>query len=241
MRHIFISPHFDDAILSAGGFIYDSAQTLQARIEIWTLSGGAPPEPDSSPFAQSLHRQWGFNSPHETVRARRLEDQEAAKIVGATPVHFDFLDCIYCRAANGDWLYPTSVFVPPHAADADLPAAMTAALAARLQPDDVVYCPLAVGGHVDHVLARQAVEALGRRLTYFADIPYLLRHPEATESLGQGKPLWARSVSAAGLEAWVRGILSYRSQLSGLFESPEKMAREIAEYARAGLRFWEFD
>ncbi len=91
------------------------------------------------------------------MRARRLEDQQAAKIVGARPVHFDFLDCIYRRAPNAEWLYPASVFVPPHAADADLPTAMTVALAARLQPDDVVYCPLAIGGHVDHVLARRAV------------------------------------------------------------------------------------
>jgi len=239
MRHIFISPHLDDAVLSAGGFIYDRTHTDGARIEIWTLSGGVPPEADSSPLAQFLHAQWGFASAAETVRARRLEDRQAAKIVGATPVHFDFLDCIYRRGADGEWLYPASVFVPPHEADAHLPAAMTSVLAAELKPDDVVYSPLAIGNHVDHVLTRQAAEALGRPLLYYADIPYLLKHPEAIESLGQGKPLAARRVSQAGLDAWVRGIVSYRSQLSSLFESPEKMAHAIAEYAHDGLHFWE--
>ena len=228
----------DDAVLSAGGLIYDLTRS-GARVETWTLNCGFPPEGDISPLAQVLHFQWGFSSPEETIRLRRAEDVRAAQVVGAEAVHFDFLDCIYRRSTNGEWLYPMDVFEPLHAEDAGLPAQMTAALAARLQPDDVVASPLAIGGHVDHVTVRRAVEELGRPLVYFADIPYLLDHPEELEPSTMQMQAEVKEVSPAGLVAWQDGIAAYVSQLPMLFESPEKMRAAIAAYGSEGLRMWK--
>lgn len=237
MRWIFISPHMDDAVLSAGGLIYDLARS-GARVETWTLTCGFPPEGDISPLAQVLHFQWGFSSAEETVRLRRAEDARAAQAVGAEAIHFDFLDCIYRRGRDGEWLYG-DVFVPLHAQDADLPAQITAALAARLQPEDVVACPLAIGGHVDHVTVRRAVEELGRPLVYFADVPYLLDHPGELERSTMQMQAGVKEVSSAGLVAWQDGIAAYESQIPMLFESPEKMREVIAAYGSEGLRLWK--
>lgn len=239
MRWIFISPHLDDAVLSAGGLIYDLTRS-GARVETWTLSCGFPPPGEVSPMAQLLHFQWGFSSAEETVRLRRAEDERAAAIVGAQPVHFDFLDCIYRRSPDGEWLYPMSVFEPPHAADSDLPAQMTAVLASRLQPEDVILCPLAIGSHVDHVNVRRAAEGLGRPLVYFADIPYLLDHPEELEPATRQMQAEVRAVSRAGLTAWVEGIAAYASQISTLFDPPDSMKAKIEAYGQTGLRLWKF-
>ena len=240
MRWIFISPHLDDAVLSAGGWIYDLAQAGE-RVEIWTLTSGFPPEGDLSPFAQVTHFVWGFSSAAETIYVRRSEDTRAAQRVGAAAVHFDFLDCIYRRGPAGEWLYPSDVFDPPHAQDADLPAQMTAALASRLQLDDQMVCPLAIGGHVDHVLVRRAAEGLGRPLMYYADIPYLLNHPEELEPSTKQMQAEVRDVSSAGLRAWQEGIAAYVSQIPTLFEPPESMPEKIENYSRGGLRVWKFE
>jgi LmbE family N-acetylglucosaminyl deacetylase len=245
MRWIFISPHLDDAVLSAGGLIYELARS-GARVETWTLTCGFPPEGEVSPLAQILHFQWGFSSAEETVRLRRAEDVRAAQAVGATAVHFDFLDCIYRRGRDGEWLYG-DVFLPLHAEDAGLPAQMTAALAARLQPEDQVACPLAIGGHVDHVTVRRAVEGLvlseveglGRPLVYFADIPYLLDHPGELEPSTMQMQAEVKEVSSAGLAAWQDGIAAYESQIPMLFESPEKMREAMAVYGQRGVRLWK--
>jgi LmbE family N-acetylglucosaminyl deacetylase len=241
MRWIYISPHLDDAVLSAGGLIHDQIRAGTC-VEIWTLVCGFPPEADLSPFAQVLHFQWGFSSAEETVRLRRAEDERAASIVGAKALHFDdFPDCIYRRGADGELLYPLDVFVNPHPAEADLPAKMTAALVSRLAPDDVLVCPLGIGGHVDHITVRKAVEGLGRPLWYCADVPYLLDHPEALGPLTNGARIELQNVSSAGLSAWQDGIAAYASQISMLFDSLESMLEAIEKYGREGVGLWKFD
>ena len=89
MRYIYLSPHLDDASLSAGGWIYEQTQK-NIPVEIWTIMCGYPPNENLSPFAQYLHSQWGMNSAQEVVSGRRQEDINSAKILGATVQHFDF-------------------------------------------------------------------------------------------------------------------------------------------------------
>ena len=239
MRWIYISPHLDDAVLSAGGLIHDQARDGN-HVEIWTLVCGFPPESELTPFAQLLHFQWGFTSAEETVRSRRAEDERAASIVGARAVHFDIPDCIYRRGPDGEALYPMNVFIPPHPAEADLPAKMTAILRERLQPEDVLVCPLGIGGHADHLLVRQAVEGLNRPLWYYADVPYVLNHPEALAPSTRLMMAERRDVSNGGLAAWVQGIAAYESQISTLFESPLKMKEAIETYGEKGTVLWRF-
>ncbi|MDD2921893.1 MAG: PIG-L family deacetylase, partial [Anaerolineales bacterium] len=111
MRWIYISPHLDDAALSAGGLIYSQVRA-GLDVEILTILSGFPPDA-ISPFAQDLHRQWGIAAAADLIRARRAEDTEAAKILGAKTIRLDYLDCIYRRGKNGNWLY-ADIFVPPH-------------------------------------------------------------------------------------------------------------------------------
>src|SRR5512140_2145170 len=100
MRWIYLSPHLDDAVFSAGGLIYDQARA-GLPVEIWTFMAGYPdPQAGVSPLAQSIQTLWGFASAEETVRMRREEDQRAAALLGARTLHFDFLDCIYRRGAG---------------------------------------------------------------------------------------------------------------------------------------------
>ena len=244
MRWIYISPHLDDGVLSAGGLIHDQSRAGQ-HVEIWTLVCGFAPAGELSPLAQVLHFQWGFTSADETVHKRRQEDDFAAMHVGAWVLHFEgFPDCIYRRDSDGQPLYPMDVFAEMQPADADLPGKMTAALAKLLQPEDVVVCPLAIGGHVDHRIVRKAVEGLGRPLLYFVDVPYVLNHPEELEPATRSMQPETHQISEKGLQAWVKGIEQYKSQLSTLFENTEtvshldKMKEAMEHYGWEGIRLY---
>ena len=238
MRWIYISPHLDDAVLSAGGLIYEQTRAGM-EVEIWTFMCGFPPTEELSPFAQALHKQWGISAAAEVITARRAEDVSAAAIVGAKTVHFDFLDCIYRRGKNGDWLY-ADVFVPPHEDEVDLPARIAESISARLSPDDKLVCQLALGSHLDHVTVRRAVELLGLPILYDVDIPYLFNFPQEFTPKTAGMKGNVQTVSETGLGLWQDAIAAYASQMGMLFESPEAMRAKIHQYwaENKGIHLW---
>lgn len=242
MRWIYLSPHLDDAVLSAGGLIHEQTRAGNA-VEIWTFMCGFPPEDEFSTFAQLLHSQWGFSSAGEGIRLRREEDRRAAARVGASVVHFDFLDCIYRRAENGGWSY-YQITDPPRPEDAAIPSQIAEIVRARLEPEDRIICQLSVGSHVDHVLVRQAAELLERPILYDVDIPYLFYKPEELEIKAAGMQETLQPVTEAGLEAWQEGILEYKSQfvvLGDKFDSPDKARSAIQGYwaGRKGVGLWQ--
>jgi LmbE family N-acetylglucosaminyl deacetylase len=179
------------------------------------------------------------------VRRRREEDQKAAAILGADTVHFDFLDCIYRRGANGEWLY-SEVFVPPRVEDAWIPSQIAQTISARLEPDDVLVCQLALGSHVDHVLVRQGAELLGRPLRYTIDVPYVLYHPEECMAESAGMRTSVHSITETGLNRWKEAALAYKSQISTLremFNTPEKVQTSIQAYwsEQGGIRLLQME
>lgn len=238
MRWIYLSPHLDDAVLSAGGWIYDQSQAGHS-VEIWTIMSGAPPTKKLSPFAAYLHEQWGMSSARDVIRGRRLEDNNAAAILGAKTRHFNFMDCIYRQGRSGNWLY-FNVFTEPQPEESDLPAQIAQAVSARLKPDDKLVCQLGIGEHVDHVTVRRAAELLGRPLHYVADIPYLFNYP------GHLKPKTARLKakvergSRTGLKVWKEAVLAYESQMHMLFKNERSFRGLINRYWSEfqGIRFW---
>jgi len=252
MRWIYLSPHLDDAVLSAGGLIHDQSRA-GISVEIWTVMSGFPSGIEEFSFLATVnHAVWGFSSGGETVRARRAEDENAAGILGARVIHFDFLDCIYRRGWDGNWLYNVdltepydvevlgkksmeAITTPPREEDADLPSRIAEMASSRLMPDDVLVCQLAVGSHVDHVLVRRAAELLGRPLMYDIDIPYLFYKPEEFAPKSAGMQERVHAVTGAGLRAWQEAVLAYKSQIPVLGE-----AMNTSEKARESIRsYWE--
>jgi len=239
MRIIYFSPHLDDAILSAGGLIHDQTQSGHS-VEIWTFMCGYPEGTELTDFAKRLHKLWGTTSAEETIRLRRAEDQKAAAMVGAKAVHFDFLDCIYRRGKDGEFLYHDAM-IRPNPAEADLPAQVAQTMVGWLKPDDFVIAQLALGGHVDHLIVRSAVEMIHRSIAWIADIPYLLNYPDDLAPKTAGMKDSVQPVSEAGLKVWQAAIEMYASQFSTLFDSPEIMRQKMGGYwsEQKGIRFWK--
>ncbi len=102
MHWIYLSPHFDDVVLSCGGMVWEQVQSGQ-EAEIWTVCAGGPgPGDPLSAFAQSLHERWETGP--GAVSVRRAEDEAAVQRLGARPRYWNLPDCIYRRLPDGNWL-----------------------------------------------------------------------------------------------------------------------------------------
>ena len=78
-RHVYLSPHFDDASLSCGGNIHRQEQAGEPVLVVTVCA--APPSANEplSPFAESQHKNWG--NPGDIVAMRQTEDQAHAPVV----------------------------------------------------------------------------------------------------------------------------------------------------------------
>ncbi len=81
-----ISTHLDDAVWSATGLIGDDTTLV-------TICAGIPEE--GVPAHEWGDTQAGFETAREAMLARRVEDLEASKILGFTPIHLDAMDEAY--------------------------------------------------------------------------------------------------------------------------------------------------
>ncbi|MEN4042219.1 MAG: PIG-L family deacetylase [Anaerolineaceae bacterium] len=236
MRWIYLSPHYDDAVLSCGGLIWEQVN-FSHTVEIWTIFSGNPPEGALSDYAREHHQRWGVVD--SLIALRRSEDQAACAALGVKPRYFDLPDCIYRRLPGGEALIKsrTNLFSAIHPGETDLIHRITAIVAAQLLPADRLVCPLGVGGHVDHRLVRAAVDALERPVWYYADFPYTIL-PEFQFQLADwvppGSARWHHQISQQGLAAWQAGVASYASQISTFWENQDEMRSAIAAYAKTG-------
>lgn len=162
---VIVSPHPDDAALALGGTVArQGGRFLDVfSVETWT----------KDPYYAQR--------PAMTRRLLLAEEAVAARVLGARVELLGFVD-----AADRD-LRRDRFFADPAWSDRsareepELLDAVTERLAALLDGAGLVYAPLGVGGHVDHLACREAVLELARgrglggaRVAFYEDQPYSL-------------------------------------------------------------------
>jgi LmbE family N-acetylglucosaminyl deacetylase len=264
MDWIYLSPHFDDAVFSCGGLLWEQAQAGDT-VQIWTVCAGEPLPGTFSQFAQLHHLRW--ESGEQAVAQRKLEDQLACRLVGAAGNYLPVPDCIYRRAGEDyfrkklgrvaarrtpppdepdEHLYTSleAILGPLRPEEEPLVGQVSQELARTLPASSQVVCPLTLGGHADHRLTRQAAEALsaGRSpLWYYADFPYVLKSASLVEELiSSGWQSTTRPISPAGVEAWYEAIVAHKSQLSTFWEDLLSLRLALEGYIaqNGGATLW---
>ena len=233
MQHIYLSPHFDDAVYSCGGMIHRQARQGEP-VCVLTVFAGDPAPGAVSPLAQRLHADWHQGA--DAARTRATEDAAALRVLGASGEHWDFRDAIYRRSADGAFLYPTfeDLFQSIHAADQSLIADLARRLqllAAEGSTPTTFYVPLGVGGHVDHGIVRAAGEhlrAAGGAVLFYEDQPYAANGPSLLSGtlLAATAVWWQPTGAAIDLERKVHAMACYPSQSRG------RLVAQVATYAR---------
>lgn len=249
MRWVILSPHFDDAVLSCGGFIWDQVRAGR-DVVVWTICAGVPDAGEPlSPFAQKLHERWQTGL--EAVNIRLLEDGEALQRLGAGTRYWDLPDCIYRQTAPGKYLVngEDDLWQPVHPLEEGVVARMCEWLCAGTVPGDRLVSPLTLGNHVDHRLVRAAAELASAHMSkrepfalwYYPDYPYAVRpNSDLTGKVGQGWQKACTPVSPEGLHAWQDAIACYRSQLSTFWKDRAELEAAIESYSRqsGGACLW---
>jgi LmbE family N-acetylglucosaminyl deacetylase len=255
-RHIFLSPHYDDIALSAGGTAAEL--TAAGRTPEVALIFGEQPDSHQplTEFAESLHRAWGMSA-EEVVSGRRKEENVASIALGTCDRFLPFRDAIY---RGNRYQSDEELFGPIKPDEAGLKDEIIQAL--RLceggTANTRIYAPLAIGFHVDHQHAFRAGMQLadqGYEVWFYEDLPYGLKpdHVSARreqiehDGLAPGPVVevssqWTRKIDA---------IMAYPSQLKTIFgqyvgiESTRAAIDDaMAQYARAAgdgvlaERFW---
>lgn len=175
---------------------------------------------------------------------RRLEDIISCQRLGASSRHFNIPDCIYRRhPQTGEFLYTSEASLngPIHPGDMQLITLLQAELKPLISGEMVVVGPLALGKHVDHQIARLALDGLGCTAWYYQDYPYVLRGSEQLERMEADG--WSSSmfpISEQGLAAWQDSIAAHSSQISTFWTGEAEMRQAIADYEHScgGLRLW---
>lgn len=158
-----LSPHLDDAAFSLGGLIAGAVRA-GADVQAVTVFGN---DPDSEAPAGPWDRACGFETVGTAAKARRLEDERACSLLGATPVWLSFADDEYGASRDEDEVW--------------------AVLAEVLAWADTILVPGFPLYHPDHVWLTELVsrKATAVRVGLYVEQPYA-----AWRLIGRGHRTW---------------------------------------------------
>ena len=245
--HLYLSPHLDDAVLSAGGRMYRQI-ALGHRVVIATFCTlDSSSQYPLSPLARAVHEKWG--NPVAPYALRREQDVKACGLLGAEWRHLGFADAIYRRGPRESDCYGTfeSLFGAIPTWDSELCAAMAAEierLVVELDPADV-FGPLGVGSNIDHCHVLHALWQIRgqiRSAALYEEQPYATgRYPTArrdpvAEAVRRCPFVPKPEIQEIDFEGKRRAIMCYESQLSELFGRKLKGLAEIEGYGRSLLQ-----
>jgi LmbE family N-acetylglucosaminyl deacetylase len=146
--------------------------------------------------ARAFLKQCRAVSPRRLFESRKKEDEKALSILNIKPVYLDKTDALWRKHKMSDgfsfWLlkilpelvslYPTYRFYVSsgrtHVQDRLLSKELTQEIKKYLPKDGnyMLFSPLGTGGHVDHIIVRDACKSFAPKVIYWSDYPYLLEH-----------------------------------------------------------------
>jgi LmbE family N-acetylglucosaminyl deacetylase len=187
----FISPHLDDAALSAGGLIAYLSQRTKVHVITLFTEALSPSSISAKQFLKQCHQQ----DPKKLFQERREEDLNAFNSLGIQSIHLGYIDALWRKKRKNNFLFKIlGKFIPEF--DCVYPTYRLHISQGKISKNDneliieiaqklneifkksgsnnAVFCPLGIGDHVDHVITRKIVEQVVKPI-YWADQPYVLR------------------------------------------------------------------
>jgi LmbE family N-acetylglucosaminyl deacetylase len=228
----FISPHLDDAIFSAGGLIAHLSR--HALVEVVTVFTNASPRPYTL-SAEAFLKQCKYIDADTLFADRRKEDIHACALAGIMPRHVGHVDALWRKISSPHLLrrmlsrmLPEFLHVYPtyrlhiirggvSAHDASLSHRLGEKLReiVGLKKEYVLFCPLALRSHIDHVLVRDVCLANFDTVIMWRDFPYTIRNSiDSSETSVLGDEVFQWDAEKSMKEKMMR---SYTSQMLAMF------------------------
>jgi LmbE family N-acetylglucosaminyl deacetylase len=203
--HVFlVSPHLDDAVFSAGGLMmeFKSQEVPMTLINVFTK----PSEPPYSISAKRYLTRCGYKDADKLFEERIKEDKEAVDLAGAKIINLGYVDALWRRRGTTglfnilskfipefDYIYPLFRFSMAYGkislADLKTAKEIETTLKALISGENnsVIFIPLAIGHHVDHLIVRNICSRFETKKVYWADYPYIKTYPTENNFIKQNK------------------------------------------------------
>ena len=215
-QRLIISPHLDDAWFDLGGSINE-----------WRKAGDEVTVIDV--FSVQAFTRGSVLPTAEATRIRKLEEQENAR---RDQVELKFLDLREALLRGYKAIFPPAIDWTIDRAPFDSMVAELRTGSESLGAGDAVYFPLGAGGHVDHLLVREAFTILGSdfanrgvEIEFYEDLPYACSQglPLAFISQHRLEPVFER----IEIEHKLKAVRAYKTQVD------EQRVGQINDYAYA--------
>lgn len=188
---VFVSPHLDDAVLSCGNLMLELVRRgVPVTVVTVFTEAGEKPETFS---VKAFLRQCGVSDARALFAIRREEDRSVLEGIGARWEHLGFPDAMWRKKPSGlssllgrllpelGHVYPTyrihvtsgRVSRRDRGTEDRAETAIRQAVG-RSGGDPILFFPLGLGRHVDHVLTHRLGRRFADRVAYYADFPYCL-------------------------------------------------------------------
>ena len=227
---LFISPHLDDAVLSAGDLIlFLIGQKIP--VTVITVFTKISPKPYTL-SAKSFIRQCGYNDAELLFADRRNEDEEIFKKIGIQTEHLGFVDATWRKKENISSFRKTlSRFIPE--LGHRYPIHQLNVISGKIVPEDQllidevgsaiskiigeyndcrIFAPAAFGNHVDHTLARKVCAKYFPGAILWSDFPYNTRESGSIKIEGYEQCEWSNNP-----EEKIALIKEYKTQFQAMF------------------------
>lgn len=194
----FISPHLDDAVFSAGLVIRHLSKKIKTVvINVFTKA-------DKRPYtlsAKTFLRQCGYSDAEALYVDREKEDATVLQNIADKVINLGFVDALWRKKQQQTilskvfknvpevhMLYPTYLFHIKRGKVAKEDEQTILSIRRKLSEiitssNAVVFCPFAIGNHIDHVITRIACERTFPNLIYWSDFPYNINTKFTVENL----------------------------------------------------------
>ncbi|HNP33361.1 MAG TPA: PIG-L family deacetylase [Flavobacterium sp.] len=202
MKHVFLSPHFDDAIGSCGGLI-KRLTDAGACVEVQTIMSGI---------------SWTHIP---KVLTRKIENIRACRALGAKYQDAGFMDAVFRKK-----FYPKKsiIFDGKPLREEKFIAAIADWLKKHVHPSDTIYAPSGLGNHVDHRIVCEAAKMLPNRIIFYEEFYYDWRDNESMEGYEK------IDLSPSEISDKIRVFKKYRKEIRSLFRSEEKAEWYFSEF-----------
>jgi LmbE family N-acetylglucosaminyl deacetylase len=247
---LFLSPHLDDAVLSCAALIEAVRSTCPVTVATLFTAATSPPH---TLAARSFLRQCGAADAAGLFGARRSEDRDVLAELGVEHLHLGETDALFRQRDGGRvgerlgallpelaHRYPTYRYDIAKGRVARGDRAMIDALVARVgglirsTGARVVFAPVGVGRHVDHLITRSVGVRQQVAAIYYSDFPYnLALEPDRAFLDRHRLTPWSWQ---HGIRAKQRLIRGYRTQVDALFPDGDIAAVPELYFAPAAMR-----
>jgi LmbE family N-acetylglucosaminyl deacetylase len=232
----FISPHFDDAVLSAGALMTYLAQyTNVVVITVFTEAGNRP----YTISAKAFLKQCGYTDAKALYDDRQKEDKLVLGTVVSQVLDLGFSDALWRIKQHPPFLfsllgkfasefihvYPTYKLHVSKGNVATADQTIVKQLKRKLRDvmtdkNSVVFCPAGIGRHVDHVLVHTVCAELFPDAVFWSDFPY-----NQSEDMALKNELKSFTF-AESLEKKRSLIEGYKTQFDAMFKNGLTLEQE---------------